>query len=645
MSEKISFQDLIDKLCERSGVGRAVSETFLREFFDMIVRSLRRDGQCKIKGLGTFKLKSVDERKSVSVQNGSEIIIPAHVKLSFSPEKALREDVNKPYAHLHTYILADDAPVEMTDDVDDESDSEEDMQDMEVEVKSNRPKIDISSFILDSSSPTEDEPVFAERVHFDSDISSEVKPPRSIVIDPIQNVSVSATSQSGLNDVAEPQSLRSIVVDPITPQDSPMPNGFESNYSATPKNSSLAANAPVEERAEVSAEPASPKPEVSSSASEAVTSIPKVEEQVNAAATPVAPKPETNNYAPETTSVSPTTEEHTKDSDELMVPKPETNAQTAETTIEEVPTKASAEPIAPEPVVNVEATKPLAQTVESTIPDEENRKEVATEEAPQPMENKEAEAEEKSVGEEKANRMKASAPVDKNNGQGVAVKYLLGIIILLLFALLGTLGYLYKNEISELLGDKKENPAEKVIQVEDAVNAPNDVKYPNADETQDQTQNSFDGDDVTSQSEVPAEEQSSESVIEQSFVESSAEPVSEVPAYESKPEKKSKYKFDSELVNYMETHNSDMDLTVNDIIDEVVLEQKQRLVDVALKYYGHKYYWVYLYYFNRDVIKNPNVVKPGTRLKVPKLSKSLVNSADKHTLDVAYAVKKDLVEK
>lgn len=121
MNEKISFQDIADAISEKSGISKKLSEDFLRELMAVIEVALQKDGAAKIKGLGTFKLMLVEERKSVNVQTGAEIIIPAHQKVSFAPEKSLKEAVNKPFSHLETYVLRDEGPVDP-----EPADSEED---------------------------------------------------------------------------------------------------------------------------------------------------------------------------------------------------------------------------------------------------------------------------------------------------------------------------------------------------------------------------------------------------------------------------------------------------------------------------------------------------------------------------------------
>lgn len=75
---------------------------------------------CKIKGLGTFKLIDVDSRESVNVNTGERFQIKGHTKVSFSPDANLRDTINKPFAHFETVVLnentiLEDTPIEDTE--------------------------------------------------------------------------------------------------------------------------------------------------------------------------------------------------------------------------------------------------------------------------------------------------------------------------------------------------------------------------------------------------------------------------------------------------------------------------------------------------------------------------------------------------
>jgi hypothetical protein len=54
------------------------------------------------------------------------------------------------------------------------------------------------------------------------------------------------------------------------------------------------------------------------------------------------------------------------------------------------------------------------------------------------------------------------------------------------------------------------------------------------------------------------------------------------------------------------------------VIARVKLERGSRLTLLALKYYGNKMFWVYIYDFNKGKIgSNPDNIPAGTELQIP----------------------------
>ena len=72
-----------------------------------------------------------------------------------------------------------------------------------------------------------------------------------------------------------------------------------------------------------------------------------------------------------------------------------------------------------------------------------------------------------------------------------------------------------------------------------------------------------------------------------------------------------------------------------EFIDTVVLNEGSRLTWISLKQYGHKDYWVYIYEANRDIVKNPNAIKIGTKLRIPKLADELIDANNPETIEYA----------
>lgn len=80
----------------------------------------------KVKGLGAFKLIDVESRESVNVNTGERFEIQGHTKVSFTPEPALKDLINKPFSHFETVVLNDntvleDTPVDDSDNEDEEN--------------------------------------------------------------------------------------------------------------------------------------------------------------------------------------------------------------------------------------------------------------------------------------------------------------------------------------------------------------------------------------------------------------------------------------------------------------------------------------------------------------------------------------------
>lgn len=114
MNEKLNIQDLIDTLAERHGMSKKNADSFVKEFFQLIEESLEKDKYVKIRGLGTFKLIDVGSRESVNVNTGERFEIQGHTKVSFTPEPALKDIINRPFSHFETVVLNDTTVLEDT---------------------------------------------------------------------------------------------------------------------------------------------------------------------------------------------------------------------------------------------------------------------------------------------------------------------------------------------------------------------------------------------------------------------------------------------------------------------------------------------------------------------------------------------------
>lgn len=104
---KIGFKELSLALVDKYGLEREAAEQFVEKMFDVLSKGIETDRQVKVKGLGTFKVVPVASRKSVDVNTGEPIVIEGRDKVSFTPDSAMRELVNRPFSQFETVAIND----------------------------------------------------------------------------------------------------------------------------------------------------------------------------------------------------------------------------------------------------------------------------------------------------------------------------------------------------------------------------------------------------------------------------------------------------------------------------------------------------------------------------------------------------------
>ena len=110
---KVLLSNLVDELATRDSVSHDVANSFMHAFIDVIDKGLQADNIVKVKGLGTFKLQEVNSRDSVDVNTGERITIKGYRKVSFTPDSAMKEFVNRPFAHFEPTELNEGFPTDM----------------------------------------------------------------------------------------------------------------------------------------------------------------------------------------------------------------------------------------------------------------------------------------------------------------------------------------------------------------------------------------------------------------------------------------------------------------------------------------------------------------------------------------------------
>ena len=124
----IRIQDLARMVAKRHRMPQKDAIKFLNTLVDVLMDGLQEEKVVKIKGLGTFKVTSVKERASVSVNSGEPVLIEGHDKISFIPDASMRDLVNKPFSQFETVVINDGVEfedIEMSDSTMQEASPEE----------------------------------------------------------------------------------------------------------------------------------------------------------------------------------------------------------------------------------------------------------------------------------------------------------------------------------------------------------------------------------------------------------------------------------------------------------------------------------------------------------------------------------------
>ena len=165
---KISLSNIADELAAKSGITHEAADTFVHSFIGTIEKGLKEDGMVKVKGLGTFKLMEVSDRGSVDVNTGERIVIKGYRKIAFTPDSAMKELVNRPFAHFEPTELNEGFPaeeeLETLDNVADDNDDVKTIEEV-VEPIAEEPIVECS---------VAEEPIVAELVTDESSVNEPI---------------------------------------------------------------------------------------------------------------------------------------------------------------------------------------------------------------------------------------------------------------------------------------------------------------------------------------------------------------------------------------------------------------------------------------------------------------------------------------
>ena len=106
MKGAITYSDLLQYISEKNDIPKSEILEFIKEIVRVIRHGLERDGRVIIRGLGCFELRWQKNRQGRNPQTGGVIDIPAHSRVHFKPESALKRFINRKFEGLKPTVIA-----------------------------------------------------------------------------------------------------------------------------------------------------------------------------------------------------------------------------------------------------------------------------------------------------------------------------------------------------------------------------------------------------------------------------------------------------------------------------------------------------------------------------------------------------------
>jgi nucleoid DNA-binding protein len=110
--ETASSKEIIEQMVKQSGITKKLASAILHNIAEIIEEGLKKDGEVRVKGLGTFRLRWTRGKMGRNLKTGERVEIPSHNRVVFSPELAFKEYINRDNRLLDYKIIptADQVP-------------------------------------------------------------------------------------------------------------------------------------------------------------------------------------------------------------------------------------------------------------------------------------------------------------------------------------------------------------------------------------------------------------------------------------------------------------------------------------------------------------------------------------------------------
>ena len=234
---RLTPTDLSAALARRGSLPRRYCEDFVRSFFEVIEDGLVHENVVKVKGFGTFKVVDVDARESVNVSTGERFEIGSHTKISFTPDAALRDAVNKPFLEFQTVVINEGTDIAK-------------MEAIEEEVTEPQTEIPVAEDVPVALTAVTEEPVAEEPVA-EEPVAEEPVAEEPVAEEPVAEESVQEESVVEEPVAEEPAAEEPVAEEPVAEEPVAEEPVAEEPVAEEPVAEEPAAEEPVAEKAAV----------------------------------------------------------------------------------------------------------------------------------------------------------------------------------------------------------------------------------------------------------------------------------------------------------------------------------------------------------------------------------------------------------
>lgn len=92
----ITKKDLVEKIAERTEVGRAEVKEIVQQFLDMVISELKRGNRLELRDFGVFEVRPRAARQAQNPKTMQKVDVPAKRAVRFKVGRLMRASVEGP---------------------------------------------------------------------------------------------------------------------------------------------------------------------------------------------------------------------------------------------------------------------------------------------------------------------------------------------------------------------------------------------------------------------------------------------------------------------------------------------------------------------------------------------------------------------